>query len=77
MLNQLVAFRVSREGIALNEVAQFLGCNLYQSQKGWRSAALAAAKRIGDIGRAPFFDKQRQTRASGINWERIYFRGDL
>jgi hypothetical protein len=77
MLNQLVAFRVSREGIALNEVAQFLGYNLYQSQKGWRSAALAAAKRIGDMGRAPFFDKQRQTRASDINWERIYFRGDL
>jgi hypothetical protein len=77
MLNQLVAFRVRREGIPFDEVAEFAGYKLYQSEKGWRSAALAAAKRIGDMGRVPFFEKRRQTQASDINWERIYFRGDL
>jgi hypothetical protein len=77
ILNQLVAFRVSREGIPFGEVVQFLGYKLYQSQKGWRSAALVAVKRIGDMGSVPFFEKKCQTQASRINWERIYFRGNL
>jgi hypothetical protein len=77
MLNQLVAFRVSREGIPFYEAAEFSGYKLYQTRKGWRSAALAAAKRIGDMGRVAFFEKQRQTQTSDINWEGIYFRGSL
>jgi hypothetical protein len=77
MLNQLVAFRVSREGIPFDEAAEFAGYKLYQTEKGWRSAALAAAKRIGDMGRVAFFEKQRQTQTTDINWEGIYFRGRL
>jgi hypothetical protein len=77
MLNQLVAFRVSRQGIPFDEAAEFAGHKIYQTEKGWRSAALAAAKRIGDLGRLPFFEKQRQTQTPDINWEGVYFRGSL
>jgi hypothetical protein len=77
MLNQLVAFRVSREGIPFHEAEEFVGYKLYQTRKGWQSAALAAAKRIGDMGRVAFFEKQRQTQTPDINWKGIYFRGSL
>jgi len=64
LLQQLVAYRLTKQGIAFDD-RQWSRFHIYKSKRGFEKAAWAAASRIDSITKVPFFRrsssaKQRQ-----------------